>query len=99
MTATLRPTNVLWDALQAVRDRQIVCHPPWSHHVPGWGWAGGGDITLPFQDALSDLHAAKLIEVDRSGRDHVDGDLVVVTAAGRDRVGAWQFWASRVKGK
>jgi hypothetical protein len=70
-------------ALVAVRDGAVVCHPAWSHHVPGWGWSGGGDVSLPVQNALSDLHSGRLLTVDTTVRDHVDGDPVVLTEAGR----------------
>jgi hypothetical protein len=69
-------------ALQAVATGGVVCHPAGSHHVPGWGWAEGGDVTLTVQAALSDLHALKLLRVDTSGRFHVDGDPVVLSEAG-----------------
>lgn len=85
----LNPTPQHLAALQAVSDGCVVCHPAWSHHVPGWGWSTGGDVSLPWQTALSDLHHARLVDVDRSGRDHVNGDPVVVTAPGRQRLVEW----------
>lgn len=77
---TLTPLHTM--ALQAIRDEAVVCHPAWSHHTPGWGWAGGGDVTLTFQGALSELHALRLLRVDTTVRDHVDGDPVTLTGAG-----------------
>lgn len=78
-------------ALRAVRDGAVVCHSAGAH-VPGWGWSVGGDVTVTVQESLSELHHARLIDVDRSGRWHVDGDPVALTRAGVDRL-AW--WASR----
>lgn len=83
MTRTQRST------LEAVRDALVVCHPAGSHHCPGWGWASGGDVTLPVQGVLSALLSAGLISVDCSGMWHVDGDPVRVTRAGSDRLAAW----------
>lgn len=92
----LRPTPDLLLALQAAADGLFVCHPPWSHHVPGWGWSGGGDVSLAVQHALQDLHHARLVWVDSSVRDHVHGDPVVVTAPGRVRLSEWQRAARAV---
>lgn len=93
---TLKPTNVLLVALRAVADEQVVCHPAWSHHVPGWGWAMGGDVALNLQHALSDLLHARLVEVVAASRFRVDGDPVVLTAPGRVRLAEWNARVARV---
>lgn len=85
----LQYTKPLLDMLRAVRDEAVVCHGPGAH-VPGWGWASGGDVPLVAQDTLSVLHHARLIDVNRSSRWHVDGDPVVLTRAGVDRLSRWQ---------
>lgn len=77
-------------ALHAIHDGAVVCHPVGSHHVPGWGWVEGGDMSLSVQAVVNDLHTYRLLVVDTSGRFHVDGDPVGLTEAGRivlDRIG------------
>jgi hypothetical protein len=77
-------------ALHAIHDGAVVCHPVGSHHVPGWGWVEGGDMSLSVQAVVNDLHTHRLLVVDTSGRFHVDGDPVGLTEAGRivlDRIG------------
>jgi hypothetical protein len=69
-------------ALHAIHDGAVVCHPVGSHHVPGWGWVEGGDMSLSVQSVVNDLHSHRLLSVDTSGRFHVDGDPVMLTGAG-----------------
>lgn len=77
---TLGPVHKM--ALHAIHDGAVVCHPVGSHHVPGWGWVEGGDMSLSVQAVVNDLHTYRLLAVDTSGRFHVDGDPVVLTGAG-----------------
>jgi len=84
----LQRSAVLLGALRAVRDGVVVCHGPGAR-APGWAWRDGGDTPLPTQEALSELHHARLIDVNRSGRWHVDGDPVVLTRSGTDRLSWW----------
>lgn len=93
-TATDGPNRALTPhhamALRAIHDGAIVCHPVGSHHVPGWGWVEGGDMSLSVQAVVNDLHTLRLLAVDTSGRFHVDGDPVCLTGAGEivlDRIG------------
>lgn len=78
---SLTPQHAM--ALRAIHDGAVVCHPAGSHHVPGWGWVEGGDMSLSVQAVVNDLHTLRLLAVDRSGRFHVDGDPVRLTGAGR----------------
>lgn len=78
---SLTPQHVM--ALRAIQDGAVVCHPAWSHHTPGWGWAEGGDVSLNLQVVLTDLQSLRLLAVDTGGRWHVDGDPAVLTEAGR----------------
>lgn len=95
----LKPTNALLMALQAAADGQFVCYPSWSPHVPGWGWECGGDVALHVQGSLSQLHHARLVDVNRSGRFHVDGDPVVLTVSGVERLAAWRLWATALSAR
>lgn len=92
----LRRTTDLHETLVAVADRQFVCHPAWSPHVPGWGWTSGGDIGLSLQGYLSTLHRARLIDIDRRSFDHVGGDPVVLTRAGVARLREWESVARQL---